>query len=398
MSNWAKLQEDLTGLQVVKRAKHGIHFDKGGGEVLANFSGKPCHWQDGANWRAIDTTPLLGGDGKWGCAHSPVRIATDGTVSITGTDYAQRARLIRGNNVTLNGDHLVRKMTNGEQRLYITEDGYRSEITLNSKPNLLQALYLLANVSGSLPSVYVQHPTLMTDADGKEYTYDTVTNFRNWLDAARYPVVIDPDFTETGLTDLFIRGQNADYATARATSSSGWSENNYLYIGQQTGFNVDRTFLLFDTSSIDDGATITQVNLKLVVTSDVSATDFDVQIVKQDWSSYNRETAFDNCLSGTADDAIWHNTSGLSSNTQYSSGNLSTAWINKTGITYYSLRSSRDYDGTQPTGNEYIVLASVRHATESYRPVLSVTYTAAGALLKVNMNGQMQNLTGGMRG
>ena len=41
MANWAKLQEDLTGLKVVKRAKHGIHFDKGGGQILAEFTGKP---------------------------------------------------------------------------------------------------------------------------------------------------------------------------------------------------------------------------------------------------------------------------------------------------------------------------------------------------------------------
>ena len=36
--------------------------------------------------------------------------------------------------------------------------------------------------------------------------------------------------------------------------------------------------------------------------------------------------------------------------------------------------------------------------TESYRPVLTVTYTEAGGLLKVNMNAQMQSLNGGMRG
>ena len=41
MANWAKLQEDITGLKVVKRAKHSIHFDKGGGQILAEFTGKP---------------------------------------------------------------------------------------------------------------------------------------------------------------------------------------------------------------------------------------------------------------------------------------------------------------------------------------------------------------------
>ena len=32
MANWARLQEQLTGLPVVKRAKHSIHFDKGNGD------------------------------------------------------------------------------------------------------------------------------------------------------------------------------------------------------------------------------------------------------------------------------------------------------------------------------------------------------------------------------
>ena len=93
MSNWALLQEQLAGKPVYKRAKHGIHFQNGDGSITANFSGKPCHYQDGAEWKPIDTTHLLGGDGKWGCPHSPVRIGTDGTVSIVGSNYAQRARL-----------------------------------------------------------------------------------------------------------------------------------------------------------------------------------------------------------------------------------------------------------------------------------------------------------------
>jgi len=38
MANWAKLQEDLTGLPVVKRAKHGIHFDNGDGSINNYFA------------------------------------------------------------------------------------------------------------------------------------------------------------------------------------------------------------------------------------------------------------------------------------------------------------------------------------------------------------------------
>jgi len=36
VANWAKLQEDIIGKRVVKRAKHGIHFDNGDGQILAH--------------------------------------------------------------------------------------------------------------------------------------------------------------------------------------------------------------------------------------------------------------------------------------------------------------------------------------------------------------------------
>ena len=103
--------------------------------------------------------------------------------------------------------------------------------------------------------------------------------------------------------------------------------------------------------------------------SDYSDTDFDVQIVKQDWSgqnplsSDNMGTAFDNCLSATADDSIWRNTSGMATNTPYTSGNLSTAWVNTNGITYYSLRSSRDYGNGEPSGNEFVDLYAAEATT-----------------------------------
>jgi len=42
-----------------------------------------------------------------------------------------------------------------------------------------------------------------------------------------------------------------------------------------------------------------------------------------------------------------------------------------------------------------IVAGMSENTTEAYRPVLSVTYSAGGALLKVNFNAQMQNMAGG---
>lgn len=207
-----------------------------------------------------------------------------------------------------------------------------------------------------------------------------------------YPIEIDPSIdpvSETG--DGFIYGSDPTYATARATAAVSDITSAGMNVGQKSEFmgnyDVYRSFLKFDTSALPDDCTIDQVNLKMVCYDDSSASaDFDVQIVKQDWSGEdpitagNRDTAYDNCLGGAADDNIWRNTSGIVEETQYASGNLSTAWPSKTGNTYYSLRSSKDFDNDDPdyASNEFITLGTREHGTEGFRPVLSIEYSEAG--------------------
>lgn len=218
---------------------------------------------------------------------------------------------------------------------------------------------------------------------GASYFY-TVRVPKAWLDAAVFPVYIDPTLTqESGTADGYIYGGNATYATARSTSAGYASTGNSIYVGQYytgTEYYIYRSYILFDTSSLS-GYTVNQANLRLVMLVDNSSLDFDVQIVKQDWaaqnplSAGNREAAYDNCLGGTADNSIWSNTSSISTNTQYTSGNLDTNWINTSGTTYYSLRSHKDYGSTAPTTTEYITLATTSHPTTSYRPTLIVDYS-----------------------
>ena len=62
-------------------------------------------------------------------------------------------------------------------------------------------------------------------------------------------------------------------------------------------------------------------------------------------------------------------------NTPYTSGNLSTAWVNTNGITYYSLRSSRDYGNVESSGNETVWLYTAEATTAAYRPTLIVAYS-----------------------
>lgn len=410
MANWAAYKEKEIGLPVVKRAKHGIHFDAGKGLVQAEFVGKPCHYFDGKEYKAIDTRPLLRKDGTYGCAHSDVIIHTDGTVQVG--DYTQRAALIYPGKISVDGDRIVRPFSGGVQYLYITETGFRQEIVLEKMPDLRKVSALVDTVKGILPTKYTASSLSLKDsstAELSDFVQVDSKSLASVLEAARYPVVIDPDFTG-GTADCHIIGSyDGDYATARSTSTAYIGESTSARLGQilvATIYNVYRLFVLFNTSSIGAGSTVTQANLTLTPAQEVGSGTFTYQIVKHDWSAYaadltnatNRETAYDACLSGTADDSYWAIHNNLTNNTPYTSGNLSTAWVSKTGTTYYSLRSSRDYDGTAPTGTEYLKMYLSDYTTESYRPVLSVTYTAAGTFIPVNMMANTQNLTAGMRG
>ena len=176
MANWAKLQEDTIQLPLFKRAKHGIHFKQNDGSVLANFSGKPCHYFDTDGlWKPIDTKLLSLGDGFYGCPHSKVNIHPDGRVRVTGTDYLQQVELPSAQTGLVDGDKLVRKFAFGEQRLWVTEDGFRSEIQLNRIPTLTEARKLIASESGTLSKEYLKSLTTAVDATGNEHTYSTLS-------------------------------------------------------------------------------------------------------------------------------------------------------------------------------------------------------------------------------
>ena len=195
--------------------------------------------------------------------------------------------------------------------------------------------------------------------------------------------------------DALLIGSNATYATARGTYSG--TVGDRLIVGQKLDagvFSVYRPFTYFNTSTIGADATIVSATIKFYLRDNNSTTDFDVQIVKisNDGISAN-DSGFDAILAGDADDSILVNTasSGAGYNT---SGALDITHINKTGNTWYALRSSRDASNTEPSGREDIEFQSVWGNS----PILTVTYTTGGLLRIANFNGNMQNLSGGIHG
>ena len=387
MANWVAdfliRNSDISALPIAGRHRHSIHFERNNGERIAFFTGMPCHFQDTDGlWKPLDTSLQPATDGFYGSPGLDVLIHLDGRVKVEGSNYQQLTDLPSSPLGFLDGDSIIREFPGGKQILRLLENGFREQILLYKKTFPFDKF--LVKKQGILPSKFIEYPLIATDNNGVKFVFmgDAVA-FASWMDQAAYPVTIDPDFTEsTG--DADITGQDSTYSIARSTSISFRSTQESIYIGQDTGFLVRRDFLKFDTSSIPDGDTITQVNLKLVCTYDGSTADFDVQIVKQDWSAQDpiadgtREAAYDGCLAGTADNNIWRNTNGMSTNTQYSSGNLSTIWVSKTGFTYYSLRSSEDYINSAPTVSEQIALGAQENATPGYRPILTVAYSTGG--------------------
>lgn len=184
--------------------------------------------------------------------------------------------------------------------------------------------------------------------------------------------------------DYTVRGYSNTYSIARSTSVDYWTADTLMWIGQfknGTTYEIYRYFVGFNTSAIADligDNAITQVNMRMTP-SYKDATEWTLRIVKATWAAFpaNTEANYDLGLSATLDDDNFGLLSNMTVNAQKTSNNLNTAYINKTGITYYCLISSKDRDGsgTAPIAQELFQLYTAMNATPSLRPDLVIQYT-----------------------
>lgn len=178
-----------------------------------------------------------------------------------------------------------------------------------------------------------------------------------------------------------VYGSDAAYTTARNTASGnsvGLSAGQLLSAGV---YQTDRSFLKFQTDTIPSEAQITRCYLRLTCNVDYSTTDFDLQIIEQDWSasdpigSGNRETVYDDCLAASSA-FLWRNTNGMSVDVAYDGADMTPSYINRLGVTYYSLRSKRDKDALEPANSERVLLYNHTYGYpgDAKRPRLVVEY------------------------
>lgn len=192
----------------------------------------------------------------------------------------------------------------------------------------------------------------------------------------------------------YVGGKSATYSTARGTATEEGTTS--VFVGQAeevsvSNYAVYRGYLKFDLSSLPAGANISAATLSLAVQTDNSAADFNVNIVKYDWSAQeplaagNRDAAFDGALAATID-VVWRNTSGMSADTVYTSPALDPTWLTAGENAYYALTSSEDTGNSPPSANtnEFVLFRDPEDATAELRPILNVTYTVLGGTATIS--------------
>lgn len=397
MANWVAdwlARSDLSRYPIVRRARHGVHVRKPSGELVGEFTGAPMHYRDSSGeWLPLDTALRPDGRG-FSAPGGRARVLGDGAVLDRASTYWQRAETVGvlagarfvplatlPDTGRVDGETYVREAGPFRHVARLHESGVREVLHVDPAWGGCQGrnerLALLSATGGRLTGARFGQPLTLA---GERLAGERLAQRRGLVvaPAGWGSGGLDPDFACDKADGHVYGTDGSDYAAARSTADGVDASSTTLRVGQSTYIRVDRGFILFDTSSIADAEVVSAVTLTLTANYNLSTTDFDVQIVKQDWSAQNplsggAEAAYDGCLAGAADDSIWRNTSGMGLDTPYTSGALSCPWINKTGYTYYSLRSSRDYAGTQPTNDEWILLYTQSYATEAHRPILAVT-------------------------
>lgn len=192
---------------------------------------------------------------------------------------------------------------------------------------------------------------------------------------------VDVFFASTA--DASLQSSSTSYATARAgtgTLIAGADTSSTGRVGQDlvgSDYYCFEYLISFDTSSIDDAALITDVELALNGSNDQSATDFVIQARLHDWgaSVTTADWVAGADLSSKTLLATW-NTSGYS--VDYNTFTSETAFLSNvslTGTTYILLCSKEQTDNSAPTGREYVDFNSANTSGTSQDPKLTVTYS-----------------------
>lgn len=157
-------------------------------------------------------------------------------------------------------------------------------------------------------------------------------------------------------------------------------------------YQILRTYLTFDTSSIPDGDTITAATISLAgrgnATSngDTSSAQItasnpasNTTIATSDWTNISNTSFSSMALSS------WVNTDGVYNDFALDANGI--ANITKTGVSKFAWRNSRDVSNSAPTGSNALYAHSADVSGTSKDPKLVITHSAAGPANVKTVNG-----------
>ncbi len=227
---------------------------------------------------------------------------------------------------------------------------------------------------------------------------DTLIYVTNIPENAVYPITVDPTTVMYNVPDInhyagyygadatYLIARNADTADAPVGPSVGQTYSAPDYY-------IRRSYFLFETSGIPDGAVPTSATLCLgVLTTDSDDTGFNVHLVNGTMSGTPATTwynDFDNwASSGTYSvtnlmTPVASSTWAVNDSVKFTLNAAGLAAISLTDTTKYAVLSSRDITPTTPTGYEYLTFETPAgyylQVTYSLPPIAPTDFANTGA-------------------
>lgn len=201
--------------------------------------------------------------------------------------------------------------------------------------------------------------------------------------------VTNADSYSGGYGDTSVGGS---YSSARAsalqwdaTGTSLYVQNDLSGSGGIGTYYVTRSFLSFQLTSLPAGALVTSANLVMNVKSvaALSGNDAAVRVLDYNWTppmtAGNFQGYFTGCI-GAPVDATWQaSLAALSAGSSYTSGALSTTYINAgNGTVNYCVVLGTDLSATVPTNRCYTIINSAESASPPYLALTFIVPTPTG--------------------
>lgn len=428
MTSWVEdflAQSPLAAYPIASRLPHGIVFHLGGGERRAILQVQPVHYYDAGDWKPIVTSLVDDGGGK---LHAPglaprvlptgevmystaYRHQTKGIGLYSAGNYQQSAVFPEG---VVDTNRLVRDVGPVQHETRILETGNVQEmVKIVDKPAVLGGDYFAIAteifVPTALPVVAGAHMLadstwllggIAWDADGNSVdvelfveelagprymVYSAIPT--SWLDAAVYPVTIDPTYSSQPNA---ANGKDAALNSNSPTANYGATAS--IYCGLQSTTIFRRILVEFDLSSIPSGATISSAVLDVYDEQELSQGGTTIYIYRLRRGWVESEVTWNQASSGVS----WGTAGAKNATTDFDNTALASrafSGLEAPGHKTWGLNASKIEEmvgfgpsfannGFMLVGNEglayeaYYKFASSDHATVSWRPKLDITYTA----------------------